>query len=79
MQCGFTRWKSAKCRQNNTLYSWLQLGIEKYSLNLDFAVYTVSVMSFIQCGVRVYAGLPVVSEKQVSSYLSGKCLCFIPE
>jgi len=49
------------------VYIWLQLGTEKYSLNLDFTVYAVTVTSFIQCGGRVLAGLPVASaEKHVS-------------
>jgi len=42
------------------------LGIEKYSLNLDFTVYAVTVTSFVQCGGRVLAGLPVASGKLVS-------------
>jgi hypothetical protein len=60
------------------VYIWLQLGIEKYSPILDFVVYAVTVKPFIQCCVRVLSGLPVASEKHVSSYLSEKYFCCIP-
>jgi len=57
------------CENQYIVCMWLQLGIEKYSLNLDFTVYAVSVTSFIECGVRVLAGLPVASEKRFISFI----------
>jgi hypothetical protein len=41
------------------VYIWLQLGTDKYLLYLDFAVYAVTVTSFVQCGVGVLTGLHV--------------------
>jgi hypothetical protein len=41
-----------KCGQNNVLYTWLQLEIEKFTE----PGLTVSVLSFIQLGMRVHIG-----------------------
>lgn len=57
------------CENRYIVYMWLQLGIEKYSLNKDFTVYAVSVTSFTRCGARVLARLPVALEKHFISFI----------